>query len=278
MKKMKNLYYLVVALLAISFTSCQDEDHGVEVNNFEGNVAYFTSGTEGEYFVTPNADPYMIQIGATNKSDSDRTYTILISPESTATVAVDFSTANTVTIPAGEYFGEIAVEGLFAGTTASGSELILSIQGDSSDLAMVNNSFSLGIFQKCVSDLGGNYSVTTTYGYHDFLPDYNPNTMDMEIVVLDQDEGLYEINDFSGGLYSVGPYADAYSSAGPDSFIVQFTENCGNISWTGQSDPYGACVPLSGGVNSVDFASGEVTISWFCERWGESGVSVYTRI
>jgi hypothetical protein len=277
MKKMKKLYYLVVVILAISFTSCEDEDHGVDVNNFKGNVAYFTSGTEGEYFVTPNADPYMIQIGATSKSDSDRTYTILISPESTATVAVDFSTANTVTIPAGEYFGEIAVEGLFAGTTASGSELILSIQGDSSDLAMVNNSFSLGIFQKCVSDLGGNYSVTTTYGYHDFLPDYNPNTMEMEIVVLDQEAGLYEINDFSGGLYSVGPYSTAYGT-GPGSFIVQFTENCGNINWTGQSDPYGACVPLSGGVNSVDFASGEVTLSWFCEGYGENGVSVYTRI
>jgi hypothetical protein len=142
---------------------------------------------------------------------------------------------------------------------------------------VLNNEFSLSIFQKCVSDLAGNYSVTTTYGYHDFLPSYNTNTMEMEIVAIDQEAGLYQISDFSGGLYSVGPYSTNYST-GADSFTVQFTENCGNINWTGQSDGYGPCVPLSGGVNSVEFASGKITISWFCEKWGESGVSVYTRI
>ena len=273
---MKKLYYLVVVLLAISFTSCEDESHGVEENNFEGNLAYFSSGSQGEFLVTPNAEGYSIQVGATSKSDSDRTYTVLVSSESSAAEGVDYSVGNSVTIPAGEYFGEIVVEGIFAGTTADGSELILSLQGDSSDLAMVNNSFSLGIFQKCVSDLGGKYSVTTTYGYHDFLPNYNPNTMEMEIVVKDQDAGLYEIGDFSGGLYSVGPYTNY--GTGADSFTVEFTENCGNISWAEQTDPWGECVATTDGVNSVDFSSGKITISWTCVGYGENGVSVYTRI
>jgi hypothetical protein len=42
----------------------------------------------------------------------------------------------------------------------------------------------MGIFQYCVSDIAGMYSMTTTYGYHDFLPTYETNTQDMEIVDL----------------------------------------------------------------------------------------------
>ena len=275
---MKNLYYLTLVILTIGFTSCENENYGVEVNNYDGNVTYFTSGKKGDYFVTPNAGPFKIQVGATNKSNSDRNYTIVVSPESTATKGVDFSMASsTVTIPAGEYFGEISIEGIFAGTKAAGSKLILSLKGDSSDPVMVNNSFSLSIFQKCISDLAGNYSVTTTYGYHDFLPNFNPYTMEMEIVAIDQEAGLYEISDFSGGLYSIGPYSSSYGT-GSESFTVQFTENCGNISWENQSDGFGFCVPIEGGINSVDFSSGKITISWRCEKYGENGVSVYTPI
>ncbi|WAC03588.1 hypothetical protein N7U66_09010 [Lacinutrix neustonica] len=52
----------------------------------------------------------------------------------------------------------------------------------------------------CVSDIAGMYSVTTTYGYHDFLPNYNPHTMDIEIVEVSS--GVYSVFDMSGGLYS----------------------------------------------------------------------------
>jgi hypothetical protein len=34
-------------------------------------------------------------------------------------------------------------------------------------------------------------------------------------------------------------------------------------------------VPLEGGENSVG-ANGVITISWYCEGYGENGVSVYT--
>ena len=276
---MKNLYYLTLVILTIGFTSCENENYGVEVNNYDGNVTYFTSGKKRDYFVTPNAGPFKIQVGATNKSNSDRNYTIVVSPESTATKGVDFSMASsTVTIPAGEYFGEISIEGnIFAGTKAAGSKIDFKFKRGFSDPVTVNNSFSLSIFQKCISDLAGNYSVTTTYGYHDFLPNFNPYTMEMEIVAIDQEAGLYEISDFSGGLYSIGPYSSSYGT-GSESFTVQFTENCGNISWENQSDGFGFCVPIEGGINSVDFSSGKITISWRCEKYGENGVSVYTPI
>ena len=122
-------------------------------------------------------------------------------------------------------------------------------------------------------DLGGMYSVTTNYGYHDFLPSFNPNTEVTEII--DNGDGTFFIQDFSGGLYNGGPYTAAYGT-GPTSMDVTFGNSCNKIQWTDQSDPWGAIVPLDGGVNEVDIVTGIVTISWFCEGYGENGVSVYT--
>lgn len=122
----------------------------------------------------------------------------------------------------------------------------------------------------CPSDLAGSYEVFTTYGYHDFLPTESTFTIDAEITEVS--DGVYSVFDFSGGLYSIGTYSSAY---GTSSFEVTFSDVCGNITWTGQSDAWGPTIPLDGGENSVD-ANGVITISWFNEAYGENGVSVYT--
>ena len=131
------------------------------------------------------------------------------------------------------------------------------------------SSFALNF--TCPSDLAGMYSVFTTYGYHDFLPTESTFTIDAEITEVS--DGVYSVFDFSGGLYSIGTYSGAY---GTSSFEVEFSDVCGSISWIGQSDAWGATVPLDGGVNSVDSGTGVITISWFNEAYGENGVSVYT--
>jgi len=267
---MKKLLYAFL-MLAV-FISCENEDHGVDVNNYNGpNITYFTNGIAGNYFVTPDAGVNSIQIGATSISTSERTYTLQVDTSSTAQEGVDFNFVNpSVTIPAGDYFGEILIQGIFEGTTSSGSNLIINLVGDD---VMTGSKYTLFIVQQCVSDLAGMYSVTTTYGYHDFLPDYATNTMEAEIVEIES--GLYQVEDMSGGLYSTGPYSTNYGTDST-SFTVQFSENCGLISWEGQSDPWGPVVPLEGGTNSVDLNTGVITISWFAEKYGENGVSVYT--
>ena len=122
----------------------------------------------------------------------------------------------------------------------------------------------------CLEDISGMYSVTTTYDFHDFLPDFYIYTQDMEIV--DVGDGNYSVADFTGGLFSVGPYASNYNTTAQP---LVFNENCGIISWSGQSDFWGAIIPLEGGENSVD-SNGVVTISWKSAGYGEYGVSVYT--
>ena len=136
-------------------------------------------------------------------------------------------------------------------------------------------SFRIDLIAPCFTpNLGGMYSVTTTYGYHDFLPDFSSHTMDMEIV--DNGDGTYFIQDFSGGLYTVGPYVAAYGTDANSFDVTISVALCGNtIVWSDQNDQWGACIP-DDGVNEVDLDTGIVTISWFCEGYGENGVSVYT--
>jgi hypothetical protein len=131
---------------------------------------------------------------------------------------------------------------------------------------------SVALPVSCPSDLAGMYSVTTTYGFHDFLPDFATNTTTAEII--EEGDGIYSVADFSGGLYApTGPYGINY---GTDGLPVNFLDICNNISWTNQSDPWGACIPAPTGTNSVDITTGVITVSWFCEGYGENGVSVYT--
>tara|TARA_B110000046_G_scaffold21535_1_gene20375 strand:- start:1790 stop:3301 length:1512 start_codon:yes stop_codon:yes gene_type:complete len=123
----------------------------------------------------------------------------------------------------------------------------------------------------CIYDIGGMYTVTTTYGYHDFLPDNNPITKEVEITALG--DGNFSVADFSGGLWP-DVYSPVYS-LGDGYFPLVFNNNCGIISWSGQQEVWGNIIPLEGGTNGVD-SNGVVTISWYAEGYGENGVSVYT--
>ena len=256
---------IIYSLLALSLVlSCSDtDDHGVDVNNFNG--IYFVDGIS-DYLIDNIGAPKLIEVASTMTSGSDRTYTIEIDESSTAVAGVDYDlTSSSVTIPAGSSSATFAINGNFDAATPEGVTLKLYVSD--SDMTIV---YDMGIFQYCVSDIAGMYSMTTTYGFHDFLPTYETNIQDMEIVELGG--GAYSIADFTGGLYSDGPYSGAYSTLPT---YAEITENCGLISWSGQSDPWGAMIPLEGGENSVD-ANGVITISWFCEGYGENGVSVYT--
>lgn len=136
----------------------------------------------------------------------------------------------------------------------------------------LNSSYDLTLIEDdCPSSLAGTYEVSTSYAFHDFLPDFSTHTMIVEITEVTP--GVYSTDDFSGGLYSVGPYVAAYGTTG---ILAQFSDVCNELSWTDQSDPWGPMVALTGGVNSVDPSTGVITISWSCEAYGENGVSIYT--
>ncbi|MEY8869705.1 DUF4843 domain-containing protein [Meridianimaribacter flavus] len=269
---MKKIFYLSVILLSMVLVSCDEDDN---VHQYTGNsIVYFDGATTSSLLVPTAGATKEVVLVATNLSDAARSFSVSVDAESTAQEGVDFNlVTNSITIAAGEYSGSLVIEGLYDGADPDGTRLILNLDSENAEVAGFSNSYSLDIFKQCESDLSGSYSVTTTYGYHDFLPDYNPSTIDADITEVDA--GVYSVSDFSGGLYSEGPYAGAYGTDAADNTLV-FTDFCGNISWEGQTDPWGDIIPLDGGTNSVDSGTGVITLSWYCTGYGENGVSVYT--
>ena len=123
----------------------------------------------------------------------------------------------------------------------------------------------------CPSDLAGMYEVVTTYAQHDFLPDYPDATIMMEVV--QEADGVYSVADVSGGLYSEGPYVDNYGTTG---VAFTFTEICGELVWTNQTDPWQNLLPDDNNPSMVT-GDGTFTLAMIGDVYGESWVSEYTK-
>ncbi len=132
--------------------------------------------------------------------------------------------------------------------------------------------FSFDADLLCESDLAGAYTVVTTYDQHDFLPEFPEHTL-TGVELTQVGEGQYEIQDFSGGLYSVGPYKDNYGTA---DLVVTITDACGTITFSGATDPWQNLLPNPDQDSFVDLETGVITISIVGDVYGEKWTSVYT--
>ncbi|WP_298903641.1 hypothetical protein [uncultured Psychroserpens sp.] len=282
---MKKFKLLLFAIPLLTF-SCLVDDDALQIEEDLSNTPFvvgFNNSSAGPAFLTDGqvnlfSENIVLFGGNDFSTNPSITVNFEVDQSSTAVAGTDFDFVNpsqSVTIDADREFAKLDINFYSDVIDVDNPKtLILNItSATNGEVADEFRTLVITINGICFSDIGGMYSVTTTYGYHDFLPAYNPQTTDIEIEALG--DGMYRVFDMSSGLYSSGPYADAYGT-GPTSFDVVFTENCGEISWVDQNDPWGLVIPLEGGVNSVDPDTGVVTISWFCEGYGENGVSVYT--
>ena len=274
---MKNIKLFILALLSITvFNSCVVED---------GENPYYPPNEYGVYPIISNVINGYFDLADTANANIGFTITPSNSggaESSSGEVHVNFNGGDYRKIADMNSFPHTSAFSLQDVTNLLNIDINDLVLGDSFDFKYyfaINNgetmtsTESLAVPMSCQSNLSGTYSVTTTYGYHDFLPTYSTNTMNIEIVEVA--DGLYEVYDFSGGLYSSGPYSTEYGTD-DSSFTVQFRDTCNNISWSGQSDPWGSCIPNVEGDNYVDSNTGIITISWLCEGYGENGISIYT--
>ena len=284
---MKKILKIMILPLILFAFSCESDD--VKVDTEYGWIQ-FNGTNPGSAFIsedlianqTATIDVPVQFTAPINKSDVNVQYTIVnvlgnasevISTSGEVNIAADTNTGIIIlnvnlSQLALNIFNDYSFDVVLSSTDRLGVSIGLS---DGS----FPTSFRVDLIAPCSpANIGGMYSVTTTYGYHDFLPTFDSNTMDMEIV--DNGDGTYFIQDFSGGLYDGGPYSGAYGT-GPTSFdVTVYVDLCNQVLWSDQNDPWGDVIPLDGGVNEVDLDTGIVTISWFCEGYGENGVSVYT--
>ncbi|WP_445455409.1 hypothetical protein [Flavobacterium sp. HNIBRBA15423] len=273
---MKKLNLLKIGLLSlfVATISCDNTDDNLK--KYEGEQALLF-GKSSSNLASSNSEVSFVEVevAVTNPSNSDKTISFQIDPSSTADASQYTIDQSTLVIPAGKSIGKVKITANYD-NIPDGQTTTLVLKFETNDYVLPNHdTHTVNLFRFCETDLAGSYSVTTTYGYHDFLPSYSTNTMN--VTIAETGVNRYKVDDFSGGLYSVGPYATNYGTGAAGAATLRdltFVVNCGAISWTGESDPWGTIVAQ--GTNTYDPVTGVITISWYCNGYGENGVSVYT--
>jgi hypothetical protein len=270
---MKKLNYLIVLVFTAGlFVGCE-EDSTYRDAYVGSDVMYFTSSSTN-FFITSNSSTIELKVVTTSTSNSDRSFEVEVDEEN-STASNDYVlSSNTFTIPADSYQGTIELGGNFDNASEDGTKLILNLKSgvDVVDNMGSNTSIEVNIYKLCESNLAGEYTMTTTYGYHDFLPSFNPNTIDVELEAVT--ENTYEVlGDFTGGLWG-DLYAGEYNTSPREGVVI--TDICSVISWdqTAHSDQFGGTIIYGDTTSYVDPETGNIYLSWVCTGYGESGVAV----
>jgi hypothetical protein len=271
---MKKLNYLIALVFTAGlFVGCE-EDSTYRDAYTGPDVVYFSSSATN-FFITSNSSTAEIKVVATSTSSTDRTFEVEVDTEA-STATNDYTLAsNTLTIPANSHEGMIVLGGNFDNASEDGTKLVLKLKGGVSEVDNMgsNTSITVSIFKLCESKLAGEYTMTTTFGYHDFLPSFNPNSIDVELVALT--ENTYEIvGDFTGGLWG-DLYAGEYGTSPRTGVVI--ADICNAISWdqTAYGDQFGGGIVYGDSASYVDPDTGNIYISWECTAYGELGVAVY---
>jgi hypothetical protein len=161
MKKALNII-MVASLLAMFLVNCKEEK-----SLYDGPMLVHFNDSEGSFYVQDKAMTYEIYVGLPFIANKDITVGVAIDAQGTSAVeGVSFSIANkSVTIPAGQSYAKIEINGIYAGTSPTGDTLKLDISSVSDgEIADFKNSYVLMIYQYCpfnIDDLVGTYDFTS---------------------------------------------------------------------------------------------------------------------
>lgn len=121
----------------------------------------------------------------------------------------------------------------------------------------------------CPSALEGTYSATATGTSTDGCCP-GEVTVESTVTVTRTGDGVYTINDFSGGLY-LEWYA-VYGISSPDQSPGTFRDVCGELTIFNTNEPFGTAVTGSG---SVDENTGVITYTW-TNGYDDTGTVILT--
>lgn len=201
--------YFLLLLVTVFLASCSDEDPQV----YKGDsLTYFTNGVAGKYYIQEAEDPYQIQVGVTDVSSVDRTFSIEIDDASTATTA-EYSIGSSLVIPANSHIGTIDVYGDY-NNVVNGSTLIIKlIDVEGSNVATFDNVFTLTLYQYCEfvrDDFLGTWNADEE-GYQVYTSVFTAGEGDNEIIM----SNLWDVNPSSQTLV-------IFNDSNPSNFVLEF--------------------------------------------------------
>lgn len=164
---MKKTYILLISLLALAFSGC--EDHEADV--YKGQAFVQFKSPNIPFPVMESGEQILgVEIGVSQKSNVDQTFNVSVDPTSTAVAGVDYELIDrTVTIPAGKFTASIGVKGFYENATTSGKLLKLKLDADA---ALINPSYgntaTVNLYQFCafnIDELVGMYLCVPGFPY-----------------------------------------------------------------------------------------------------------------
>lgn len=215
---MKKIFLYFISVVSFgSIVSCSDAEPELYNSERDGKLAYFTSGTAGSFYVQDVANPeFLVEVGVTNVTDADRTFSISIDPTSTATTDQYTIDQSSLVIPAGSHLGFIKVRGNYANALTSGTKLILKLDAvNDAEVATFDNVYELSIYQFCP------FSVA------DFLGDWNADEVGYTVYNSTFTEGAQtELNEIvMSNIWDVDPSSETrvfFNDSNPSNFKLDF--------------------------------------------------------
>ncbi|WP_146228847.1 hypothetical protein [Mesonia sp. K7] len=205
-----------------------------------------------------------VAIGSTDKTSSDRSYSITINEEvSTVEAGIQYTMPASVTIPADSHIGNIPVTLNFDElSTEVKDTLAFSISG--ADVADFRYNYMMILSKSCTSELSGTYSYTSTNLVQGQSGDSCPDATG-EVTWTEVEEGRYSTSDASFGQFG------SCWNDGPATGI-QFTHNCAEITVDpNTTDQYGDSYTYT----IVSVSETEMVIDW-SNTYGDGGRATIT--
>ncbi|RZJ76345.1 MAG: hypothetical protein EOO45_02570 [Flavobacterium sp.] len=261
---MKNIFYkLGVAVLFVTTLVSCDEDR--VVLNTDKELYQFASRTS-DLPISEVSNSGIVQLGATNRSNVDRTIPITVDATSTATGA-QYTIPTSVTIPAGEFVGDIEITGNFD-ELPEGEDYTIVITIDDTAYPVIDgkNFHVVTLFKYCGTEsLAGLHSYVST----DFIKGGTgpvPGTASGTMAWTEPSTGMFTFPDLSYGHYGV-VWND--SAAANGTVGVQWT--CNGLRAFG-TDQYND--PFTYNIISVE---GPVMVFTWSNTYGDGGTVTLTR-
>lgn len=253
--------FLIFALAILVFASCTDPSAEV-YNPEDGQIAYFTGGTNKNYYVLDVPNPEItVEVGVTIPSSTDRTIAISVDASTTAKVDQYTIDNSTLYIPANKYVGYIKIK-LAAFDSYSQTVpavLVLNLNDVSgAEVADFDNKYTLNLYQFTPfvrDDMLGTYSVV------EYETDENGVEKKVESYESEVTAGENDNEVIMGNIYNVDPSTQTtliLDDSDPQDFKIKFPPFLKNYLFNG-GDEYGDIFvegftgKFSAGLKTLDF-------------------------
>ncbi|QCK16775.1 hypothetical protein [Mangrovivirga cuniculi] len=264
---MKNIYKLSIVSIIFLFSSCFLEEEKLTDNvseaadiTIDGNTTYLRGETESivldmDFKESPSAQ--IMEVRGTKQ--------LITSAGNSEVVEIDPLTSPTeLVFDQNDLFNDLPVNGevLSEEDLLPGDrwEFDFTIVMEDGRELKSRNASDWNVNFSCPSDLAGAYIFTSTGAFGDGSGGQTGSySYTGEVTLTQTDEGIYEIDDMSFGLYPQG-----YSDTAPSGRIRDI---CNTISDLGDTDQYSDPFTINGTVSEVD---GTISLTW-SNTYGDTG-------